>query len=366
MGSRHDQGHRAHQASDVALTSVLTGQRALWDAASARGFVHTAVSHRSTRELVAIVGPVVRGWLARRDRVFVNLAAERVAALRAALGEDADRVRWSDTYHWSPHPARRLRALQELVDGEERHGSGQLRYLGECAFPAGPPELVAEWERYDAVLNDALAAATVTVVCTYDAGTVPGGVTDHIASTHPFLGVDPFVPSDGYQPSLEYLAPPRTLSPLPESATGVVGRPTPAEARSLVRRVLRTPGATWSSRPVQAVDDLAVVATELVTNSWQVGAESIGVSCWRNDGEMGIQVDDDGPGLDDVFAGYRRPVSAHAGGRGLWIVRQMADLVEIASNGSGTSVRARVFERLGGTVREPRRARSAGEVLSTT
>jgi anti-sigma regulatory factor (Ser/Thr protein kinase) len=89
------------------------------------------------------------------------------------------------------------------------------------------------------------------------------------------------------------------------------------------------------------------VVTELVTNAWQVGAPSIEVWCWRDGGELGIQVDDDGPGLRDPLAGYRRPKKAVTGGRGLWIARQMADILEIASSERGTSVRARFFESWG-------------------
>lgn len=315
------------------------------NAVDRRSFVHTAVSYRSTEELVGVLAPVVQGWLTQHDRIFVSLASDRVDALRSALGEDADRVRWSDTYHWAPHPARRLRAIQDLVEGEERHGSGQLRFVGEWAFTVGPPELVSEWERVDAVLNEALGDSSLTMVCTYDVGSPAEGVVERVSCTHPFVGVDPVFPSEGYRGSLEYLTPPAALSPLPSSATRETGRPTPADVRSLVRRVLGATGGVGPVVPPVVVDDLAVVATEVVTNAWQVGAQSIDVACWRTDDEAGVQVDDDGPGLEDAFAGYRRPEPALVGGRGLWIARQLADLVEIAANGTGTSVRARTFRR---------------------
>ena len=313
--------------------------------ADLRGFAHTAVSHGSTDELVDELAPTLRDWLSRRDRVFVNLTAERADALRSALGADADGARWSDTYHWAPHPARRLRAIQDLVEGEESHGSGQLRFVGECAFPAGVPALVAEWERFDAVLNEALADAPVTMVCTYDVDALPEGVAARVPCTHPMLGVDPVVPSESYRRLHEVLDRTGALASLPASATHEKGRVAPARARSLVRGMLGGAGAEGPRRP-QAVEDLAIVATELVTNAWQVGARSIEVWCWHDRGEMGVQVDDDGPGLRDPLAGYRRPASGVAGGRGLWISRQLADLLELAPNGAGTSVRARIFDGL--------------------
>lgn len=97
------------------------------------GFTHVAVCHRSTRELIETLIPVLGDWLGMNESVF---------------GADSDRIRWSDTRRWHPHPTRRLRAIQELVDAEERQGAAQLRFVGECAFPAGPPELVVEWGKF--------------------------------------------------------------------------------------------------------------------------------------------------------------------------------------------------------------------------
>lgn len=332
---RQDRAHASPSGKGVdTVTSV----------ADVEGFAHTAVQHGSTEELVGELTPLLREWLSRRDHVFVNLTADRVEALRAALGSGADRVRWTDTYDWAPHPARRLRAIQELLEDDDRAGPGRLRFVGECAFPAASPELAVEWERFEAVLNDVLADAPVTMVCTYDVNDLPEDLIERVPSTHPMLGVDPVVPNASYRRPLDVLHIPTALSPPPASATHEGGRVAPARARSLVRDVLSRVEAT-GPRTRHALDDLAVVATELVTNAWQVQADSIDVWCWHEGDEMGVQVDDDGPGLRDPFAGYRRPASGVVGGRGLWIVRQLADLVEIASDGRGTSVRARIFER---------------------
>ena len=309
------------------------------------GFAHTAVCYGTTQELVEEVAPIIHAWLSQGDRVFVNLSADRLAALGAALGADADRVRWSDTHRWAPHPARRLRALHELVEREGRGGAVQLRFVGECAFPSSVPELAEEWVRFDAVLNEALAGAPVTMVCTYDVQALPEEVAAGVHRTHPILGLDPVVWSEGYRRPSELLDLPAALSDPPASAVRETGCVEPARARELVREVLAGRGdpGDRAAPPVQAAEDLAVVATELVTNAWQVGALSIGVWCWHDGAEIGVQVDDDGPGLRDPLAGYRRPAAGVVGGRGLWIARQLADLVEIAPNGLGTSVRARIW-----------------------
>ncbi len=319
------------------------------DAGAVGGFTHVALCHRSTAELAETLVPVLSGWLGMDDTVVVNLSSARLAALKAAMSGVADRVHWSDTRTWHPHPARRLRAIQELVDAEARHGGAPLRFVGECAFPASPPERVAEWGKFDAILNDALASAPVTMVCTYDVRALPAEAVCTVPRSHPLLGLDPVTKSTQYVEPAEYLSRGTTsLSPIPACAHRIVGRVTPGDARALVGTVLSSVAADPASTlPSDAVEELAVATTELVTNAWQAGATSIGVSCWRTDGEAGVQVDDDGPGLDDPFAGYRRPSPGATGGRGLWISRQLTDLLEVASGPAGTSVRVRVFDDVG-------------------
>jgi len=306
------------------------------------GLLHTALVYRSTDELVAALTPLVCKWLSDSDRVIVSLEPGRLDALRSELGADAGRVWWGDTSRQPPHPARRLRAIHEVVEDEHRLGHGQVRFVDEHSFPAGQPELVTEWERFDLVLGDALAGTPTTVVCTFDLAAIPEPVLEHVARTHPMLGVDPAVASTEYRRSADFLGVPSVLSPLPAAASRLGGCVSPSQARTLVRDVLGLAGGQAMLR--KAVDDLTVAVTELVTNAWQAGARSIDVWCWRSRGEMGVQVDDDGPGLRAPLAGYRCPAPGAAGGRGLWIVRQVADLAEIACDGRGTSVRARIFE----------------------
>lgn len=304
------------------------------------GFTHSAVCHRATAELAEAVVPFIEEGLTRNERVFVNLAAGDVAALKGALGADADRVRWSDTHRWHPHPARRLRALQDLVDGEERHGLGHLRFVGGCPWPATPREMVTEWERFDAALNEALATAPLTMVCAYDVAVIPPDVVDRVASTHPLLGSAAPRPSPTFLGAEEYLvrSGPSSLK-VPEGASRLGPSVVPGEARAFVREVL----SHARPLPVTALDDLVVAVTEVVTNSWGVGSRSIEISVWSLGDEVGVQVDDDGPGLFDPLAGYRRPQVGSDGGRGLWIARQMTDLVEIIGTPGGTSVRLRMF-----------------------
>jgi len=81
------------------------------------------------------------------------------------------------------------------------------------------------------------------------------------------------------------------------------------------------------------------MATELATNAIRHGDGSGRLRLWRSGSALYCRVEDDGPGIGDPARAGRRLVSRNAvGGRGLWIVRQLADDCVIESGGTGTSV----------------------------
>lgn len=308
------------------------------------GLLHVALHHRSTQELVDALVPFAHDALRMNDPLFVSLPAASTSALKAALGRDADRVRWSDSTRWNPHPVRRLRAILELVEGAERHGVGRVRLVGEAPLPLVVPAMVAEWERTDALLNDALGGHPVTVVCSYDESSLPADVVGRAACSHPFVGLGSPRPSSVYLDPEEYLALVRTpASPVPTGSQVVSGSIGPREARAFVRDTLASAGSL-PSVPEATVEDLASAVTEVVLNAWQVGASEVTVACWRVPGEIGAQVQDDGPGLGDPLAGYRRPSPATERGRGLWLARQLVDILDIADARPGACVRVRAFD----------------------
>src|SRR5579862_5679002 len=112
----------------------------------------------------------------------------------------------------------------------------------------------------------------------------------------------------------------------------------PADARLLVRL-----GLALETLDPSTVAHLDLIVSELVTNSWQVGADVVELACWRVPHGVAVHVDDDGPGFDDPLAGYRRPAPDAPRGRGLWMVRQLADVLEVSSTPSKTAVRALLF-----------------------
>ena len=89
------------------------------------------------------------------------------------------------------------------------------------------------------------------------------------------------------------------------------------------------------------VDRLLVIATELATNAIRHGGGAGRLRLRRTDASVTCEVTDEGPGMPgaDTVGLAQVPLEADHG-RGLWIVRQYADSVWIATSRHGTTVTA--------------------------
>jgi anti-sigma regulatory factor (Ser/Thr protein kinase) len=84
------------------------------------------------------------------------------------------------------------------------------------------------------------------------------------------------------------------------------------------------------------LSNLLVVATELATNAVRHGGGAGVLRLWSTDGTLYCQVVDEGPGMPDPHAaGTEQTPIARDGGRGLWLVRQFSDDIEIINHHPG-------------------------------
>ncbi|MCM3925569.1 ATP-binding protein, partial [Frankia sp. AiPs1] len=84
--------------------------------------------------------------------------------------------------------------------------------------------------------------------------------------------------------------------------------------------------------------DLELAVHEVATNSVRHGGGQGIARFWTADGCLICEVTDSGR-LADRLAGRRRPDLDLSGGRGLWLVNQLCDLVQLRSGHAGTTVR---------------------------
>jgi anti-sigma regulatory factor (Ser/Thr protein kinase) len=297
---------------------------------------HPALLYSNPEEFLGFMAPYVRRGLDADETVFVAARSDNLAALRAELGSDGATVRWADTDSWHPHTGTRLRAFHDLVTEEVAGGRSHIRLAGEPVWPNREPGLTGEWQRYESVLNHVLEPYPVSLVCLYDAAILPAPILDVARQTHPAIsrgnGVEP---SAAFVDPTEFLrlsAPKLTRPPIEAS------RLTDLDDLSAARHFLE-------DRAVQAgvdrdrASDLCLAANEVLTNAI-VHADGIAdLSTWIEDDRFVCNIRDRGPGLGDPLAGYRPPTGQAVNGYGLWMARQLVDLVQVSASDDGTDVR---------------------------
>ncbi len=106
-----------------------------------------------------------------------------------------------------------------------------------------------------------------------------------------------------------------------------------SQVRALVLEQARTAGLTEGR-----ANDLVLAVSEVAANTLRHTMSSGTLTVWHDDNEIVCEIRDGGT-ISDPLVGTRRPAPDALGGHGLWLVRQVCDLVELNSDANGTTVR---------------------------
>jgi anti-sigma regulatory factor (Ser/Thr protein kinase) len=95
--------------------------------------------------------------------------------------------------------------------------------------------------------------------------------------------------------------------------------------------------ARRASLPERKVIDLVLAVSEVAANTIKHARSQGVLEISHDDREVVCSIHDAGF-ISDPLAGQRRPPLGALDGHGLWLVRQVCDLVEIRSDRSGTTI----------------------------
>jgi anti-sigma regulatory factor (Ser/Thr protein kinase) len=293
---------------------------------------HDALLYRDLGELVAGTRAFVEQGLAQGEPVMIAAPAEHVAVLRGALGASAATVRFADMGDVGRNPARIIPFVREWLDN---HGGRTARFVGEPIWPGRDTDEMVEGYRHEGLLNVAFADAPVSILCPYDTSALPAAVVAAAGHTHTgTISAGAWHACDAYRdPLTVYAAGDMPLPAAPAAATAV----TADYDLGALRAVLREQAAT-AGLDADRLGDLLLAVNEAVTNGLLHGRQPVVLRSWLDDGQLVCEVTDGGS-LHDPLAGRRRPDSHSLHGRGLWIINQLCDLVQLRSTASGTTLR---------------------------
>ncbi|MCW2983613.1 MAG: regulator of sigma factor [Conexibacter sp.] len=303
------------------------------------GYRHEAFFYDGDDAFMAGIVPFVRSSIEAGEPLLAVLAAPKLVALREALGGADDGVLYADMAAVGTNPARIIPAWQRFLDA---HGSGgRVRGIGEPIWAQRSAAELVECQRHEGLLNAAFADPDFWLLCPYDVDALPDAVIDEARRTHPFVrdGRDAGA-SDRFAGVGELSLPcDRPLTPPPADAEQVVVDLGGLEGlRHVVSGHALAAGLSGSRAA-----ELALAVNELATNSVRHGGGHGTLLIWRAPDALICEIRDQGR-IDDPLIGRVEPSTTGEGGRGLWMVNQLCELVQVRSFPHGSTVR--VHKRL--------------------
>ncbi|HET8601129.1 MAG TPA: sensor histidine kinase [Segeticoccus sp.] len=296
---------------------------------------HDGLFYRTDEEYLLGVGGFIQEGLDVGDPVYVAVPPDRITLLRAGLADAAD-VHFFDVTHVGRNPSCLMPMIQDFLD---EHPTAHTRFVGEPIWPGRSRPEIEEATTHEALKNVAFASADAAILCPYRADQLPVSVLEDAERTHPTLLTTAGAhPSSRYADAVAFCAADNwpLSSPPPH---GVTRLSTP-DMRG-IRQFVGAQALRWGL-PRNRAADLVLAVVELCTNTLRHADDVPELLLWREGDEVVAEIRDSGT-ITDPLAGRRRAGPLDESGRGLMLVNQLCDLVQIRSaEQSGTTVRIHV------------------------
>jgi len=217
-----------------------------------------------------------------------------------------------------------MAALHDFVI--DSMASGALTVWSIGAIPLNGDGRDQKWIRYEHAVLNIFAELPLRTICLYDAETTPTPIRDSVRLTHQSTTGD-WVDGAECQPAQpEWVDRPQRAPDL------VLHNPTPQAVRATLA------DRFGNGLPQQTLENLQLVASELVTNAIIHGAPPVEVSIWQYPTETELEIRDRGTMRIHPYADLRPLEGGPHGGFGLWTIGQLADSVNITRNTDGNTV----------------------------
>ena len=314
--------------------TLRRGQRSL------EAFSHEAFFYAGATAFLEGTVPFIQDGLAADEAVFVVVAAAKIEQLREALGRDERRVSFADMGEVGRNPARIIPAWRDFL-GEG--GAGRVaRGIGEPVFAGRTPDELIECQRHEALLNVAFAGGSAwRLLCPYDTSSLGADVVHAARHSHRFVTDGQLLEESGDYRGDTWLGP--GDDHLPELAGAPLLLSFGAGRLEPVREFVTEHSAGALGAP--ELSDLLLALTEVASNSLIHGGGAGTVRLWTSPSAVVCEVRDQG-WIRQPLVGRARPNPDNENGRGLWMVNQLCDLVQLRSSPAGTVVRMHVHRRL--------------------
>ena len=301
-------------------------------------FAHQAFFYADSDEYVATLAPFVREGVQGDEAVLVAVDTDKRRALQLALGDDAANVDFLDMRLVGGNPGRIIPLWIDFVERNSAAGR-PMRGIGEPAWAERSVEALTECHQHEALLNVAFGDGPGwPLVCPYDASAMAAAALAEARRTHPLILEPAGVrASDAFALDLEAVLDGRPLSSAPAESVHIDFNM--GDIRGA--RAMATDAGIGACLDAERLADFVLAVSEAATNSVMHGRGHSSLRVWETDDHVVAEVTDQGT-IDDPLAGRRPPPAHQVQGRGLWLVNQVCDLVQLRTSNGRTIVRMHI------------------------
>jgi anti-sigma regulatory factor (Ser/Thr protein kinase) len=297
-------------------------------------FEHVAVYHEGDDDLAEQLLPDIAHALGEGDAVLVCSPPGVWDRISARLGQVSADIEYVPDAVRYAHPNVAMRILTDFVRDRTRNGARAAWSIGAIPFN-GDGVRNAAWVRYEQAVNEVLQHLPLRAICTYDVGRTPPELVDEARCVHSNL--------DGTAASVRHADGHHAVPPIALPSDEPLLQLHVHSSRSARHTVAEAYRELISD---DALGDLTLIVSEVVSNALDHGAPPVTLSAWHDaaDASSVIDVSDHGLGIDDPFVDLRPP-QQRPGGAGMWIVGQLSERVASQRIGDAHHVTVAVSHR---------------------
>lgn len=299
---------------------------------------HAAGFFATPEDLVEQALPIVAGAVERREPVALAVRPATERTLRAALGAPAGVVTL-------------VRPTEPGAESGQTIAAQRARELRELVAESGSAVVVTEhdtgldgddggfWTELDAAVNVAMADLPVSLTCFFPELPLHQQILEGARFNHRHLLV-----GGELRHNPDHRCPRDVLGVRPASAPVLLGPPD-----------LQVTFSAWQLHEVRAAveeavlavdygvsraEDVVLAVNEVATNAVEHGTREAMLLVWTSRGGVVCEIHDTGT-LRDPLPGLKAPHPSEPRGRGVWIARQLCDVLHVWADDDGTHVRLR-------------------------
>jgi anti-sigma regulatory factor (Ser/Thr protein kinase) len=306
-----------------------------------RHLEHYALITEDDHTIERVLVPQLQCMIAANESVLMIVGPRTAGIVRERLGPDANTLQWAPTDRFYQRLGFAYARLLRYVRDEHAQ-LNKVHLVTEpdlVTLPATPVDRAAAYLGFEAMANDVFAGYGCPITCIWNRRQHTAPVIDGIRRIHPREWT-----AQGAVDNSEFVAPHDYLKQ--RSQPSMTPIPSVTDIDLTVRELrevadCRAVIGRWAGEHhfmAAAVRQVAAAASEVITNGIQHGSPPVRLRAWRQDATLILQVDDHGGRAIPADAGYRPPTTP-GDSTGLWVARQLADVLLTHSANGRSAVR---------------------------